>query len=439
MRDQWLHEHQGPEARPTEAFAASLAETLQSEWRQPTTRVVHAGAEKRRSWLRPMLAAAAALAVLGGGAYVVGRDSKPSVTGDSTASTSGPTTPTTVAATVPPETTVAPTTPPTTLPVTPVVAATPEEQTVLDYLTALAEGRWADAAKLLGEGGLSLEERADLRPLFNQEGTLPDLSAALRKWCEQPALCQTPTAIATKANRVVTTFSVDGAEWSMTFVGATFEGSPLVQGLPLRMPPDGGSLADVVPCPTDGVQDVFPADLDGDSWKELVVVARTPDEPTVTVDACGTMLRVTRFTTPAVDNLAVHALDIEGDGVDELMLGRFSDDAFDGSIIRWNGDSPSVSGQEVTMSNPADGAAGTSFGCEGINGRGRLVQYSYEYEGGTDLSNSTALNYTVTVLADDGSVDPIPMPPGRFELPAQQLPAFRLIAGYCDNLPVITG
>lgn len=439
MRDQWLHEHQGPEARPTDAFTASLADTLQSEWRQPTTRVVQSSGEHRRSWLRPMMAAAAALAVLGGGAYVLGRDSKPSVTGDSTATTAAPTTPTTDATTLPTETTVAPTTPPTTLPATPVVAATPEEQTVLDYLTALAEGRWADAAKLLGEGGLSLEERSDLRPLVADDGTLSDLAGALQAWCGQPAMCLVPTGLRSMDNRIVATFTIDGIERSSTFVGATFEGSPLVTGLPLRFPPEGVSLADTVQCPTDGVDSTVYADLDGDGWDETVVSWLAANGAAISV--CGTDLVVTTLDLNTSELPLLFTIDPEGDGRDSLLLGGTTVDTMMLTDYSLEQSALVATGRDVTQSNPSGGAGGTSFGCEDATGDGlrELVLYSYQYEGGTDLSNSTALTFTRTVLNGDGSVNPLPLEPGRYELPAQVEVAFRIISPHCGVLPVQTG
>ena len=318
-----------------------------------------------------------------------------------------------------------------------VTAATPEEQTVLDYLAALTQGRWTDAARLLGEGGQNWEERSDLRPLMNDAGTFPNLAASLQAWCASPAMCTLPTALTTVDNWVVASFTIDGVVRSSIFFGGTYEGSPTVYGLPLRLPPAGVSLADTVACPVAGVEYTAYADLDGDGWAELIVAIQ--DESSVrTLLVCGTQLVVSPIGNPNAAGL--WALDIEGDGVDELLTGGFSVDTFYGAVIRWDGTALTSTGQQVTRSNPIDGNPGTSFGCEDMAGVGRgLVQYSYQYEGGTDLSNSTALTFTRTILNADGTVNPVPLPLGRYELPAQEQKAFRLIASYCGNLPVQTG
>lgn len=442
MRDNWLHDHLGDEARPTARFEAQLADTLHAAWADPQASMTvtpQQPAAPRRT-LRPWLAAAAAVAVFGaGGIYLATSDGKPQITGDSSVTTLAPSTSvetttveTTTASTTPP-TTVAPTTVP-----TPVVASTPEEQAVLDYLTALADGRYDDAAKLLGEGGLSWEERADLRPLTSDDGTLTDLPAALQAWCEQPAMCQLPSALTTADNRVVATFTIGGVERSSTFIGATFEGSPLVTGLPLRLPPSGISIEDTAACPTENVAGTVYADLDGDGWDELIVDFQD-DSLEHTLWVCGTTLVVPQLPVGSSNTFVLWTLDIGGDGTDELMTGGFNVETWFLSVIRWNGTALAYTGQEVTHSPPLDGAAGTSFGCEDIAGaENSLVQYTYQYEGGTDLSNSTALTFTRTILNDDGSVNPIPLPAGRYELPAQEQAAFRLIAGDCGNLPIIT-
>lgn len=442
MRDTWLHDHLGDESRPTPRFESELADTLHAAWADPQgSMTVSPQQPAPRRSLRPWLAAAAAVAVFGaGGIYLATDDGKPQITGDSSVTTLEPTT--SVEVTAGPTSTETPTTAtettpqPTTRPIA-AVASTPEEQTVLDYFSALSLGRWADAAKLLGEGGMSWEERADLRPLVGDDGTMPDLAVALQQWCELPALCGFPQEIYSDGARVTVSQWFAGTTRETTFVSATYEGSPLVVGLPLRLPPDGGSLADTVQCPTRGFDDSIYADLDGDGWDEVIVEFQ--DESEVhTLWVCGTTLVVPPIGS---GNTAVlWSLDIGGDGIDELLTGGFSVDTFYGSVLRWDGSALTSTGHQVTRSNPFDGNAGTSFGCENIVGAGgSLVLYTYQYEDGTDLSNSTALTFSRTILNDDGTVNPIPLPAGRYELPAQEQEAFRLIAGYCGNLPVQTG
>ncbi|MEQ1702446.1 MAG: hypothetical protein ABMA25_20240 [Ilumatobacteraceae bacterium] len=445
MPDTWLHDHLGDEARPSARFEAQLADTLHAAWADPQSSMTVSPQQSTapRRTLRPWLAVAAAVAVFGaGGIYLAVDDGKPQITGDSSVTTLAPST--SIDVTTGPTSTATPTTATETTPqpttqAIAAVASTPEEQTVLDYFTVLSLGRWADAAKLLGEGGLSWEERADLRPLVGDDGTLPDLAAALQQWCEQPALCGFPQDIYRDGARVTVSHWVAGTTRETTFVSATFEGSPLVVGLPLRLPPDGGSLADTVQCPIAGVKDFAYADLDGDGWIETIT--DSPDASLQhTLEVCGTTLVVPQVTARSQKSFVLWTLDVEGDGTDELLHGSIDVDTFYGSVIRWDGTGLEGTGQQVTRSNPLDGAPGTSFGCEDLAGVGRgLVQYSYQYEGGTDLSNSTALTFSRTILNDDGSVNPIPLPLGRYELPAQEQEAFRLIAGYCGNLSVQTG
>jgi hypothetical protein len=450
MPDSWLHDHLGDEARPTSAFHAHLTDTLHAAWADPqAANVVSSGppAVPRRRGVRPWWAAAAAAVVVllgAGGLYLATDDGKPTITGDSSATTLAPststeaTTPSTAAQTTIPTTATETTPPPTVRPIA-AVASTPEEQTVLDYLGALSGQRWADAAKLLGEGGLSWEERADLRPLLDDDGTLPDLAAALQAWCEQPALCGVPQEIYSDGARVTVSQWDAGTTRETTFISATFEGSPLVVGLPLRLPPDGSSLADTVQCPSDGIQSTAYADLDGDGWEERIELRRAGT--TLLVHVCGTRLDVSPLDVSLLpDFVGVEVADIEGDGTDELFIASGFNDLRSFRVHRVEGEQLVATGQEVTMSVGAPGQGGTSFGCEDLAGVGqRLVQYSYQYEGGSDLSNSTALTFSRTILNDDGSVNPIPLPAGRYELPAQEQEAFRLIAGYCGNLPVITG
>lgn len=126
--------------------------------------------------------------------------------------------------------------------------------------------RYEDAAKLLGEGGLPLEARSDLRPFLNANGQIPDLAGSLRAWCEF-ALCELPTAL-TSADvpvQVAATFAAGGVERTSMFVPGFFEGSRSVRGLPLQLPA-GSSLADTVQCPTQPVKDTADVDLNGDGW-----------------------------------------------------------------------------------------------------------------------------------------------------------------------------
>ena len=136
-----------------------------------------------------------------------------------------------------------------------------KQASLQDYLTALADGRYDDAAVLLNEGGLEPERRADLRPLFTEYGDVDDLAARLQSWCENEAICTAPDAP-----------PVDiGGYWVATWTtpdGRADRLLPLrlVRGLAERR--TGSRRADrngsVVACPTSDVDLVREADLDGD-------------------------------------------------------------------------------------------------------------------------------------------------------------------------------
>ena len=443
MRDSWINEHVGQEARPSSAFEAHLAGTLQRAWHEPLSSVTSGSPRRKPQRLRIIIwAAAAGLLVVAGAVAVLNGEPTPHIsvntTPDTVVSTSVP-------ITTPPPTTVGTTTPattPITVPVGVATAATPEEQTVLDYLTALAEGRWDDAAALLGQGGLELEGRADLRPLFGTDGTLPSLANALQAWCELPAMCQLPSALASDAHRVTATFTIDGVERSSSFVGATFEGSPLVTGLPLRLPPSGVALADTVACATTDVTDTLWADLDGDGWSEVVVQQHAAGDAQAPyrVAVCGTLLAVDPYVTNS-DNVPwiVYTIDVEGDSRDELLMGGFLLSGFSADLYELDGTALVNTLRQVQQSNPMVGTPGSSFGCVDFDGNGvrDLVSYSYRYVGGIDLASSTSL------VAQMG----LAVPPSAssttqqltFALPAQLTEAFHVIAGFCGALQVQTG
>lgn len=445
MRDRWLEDHVGGEAFVRPEFESSLGETLQSAWQQPGASVAGVSVDARppagpSRRTQVLIWASAAAVLLIGGAIVVTQTGKSTVTSSTSDVTVPATTAvvpdtttvdTTAVTTAPPET--APTTSlaPTTVPPV-VVAATAEQQTVLDYFIALSEQRYEDAAKLLGEGGLSWGDRSDLRPFLNADGQIPNLAESLKAWCKS-ALCQLPTALSGDGSQVTATFAIDGVERSTMFVGATFEGYPLVYGLPLQLPA-GVSLADTIQCSSETADDTSYADLDGDGWFEIVRLAEGSSGDYTLISACGSSLSIRVFAMPVspdyIPPTLVLVLDIEGDGSEELLpVSGFDPDGFSGQILQYSDDSLVATGQTVSLAP----VRGESFGCVDLDDDGvrDLVRYSYSFVGGTDISNSTSLDYTASL----GDVTA----PGSLALPAQEDEAFRLIAGYCGNLPTQTG
>ncbi len=453
MREHWLDTHVGDEASVRPEFEAELAEALHERWHapdRPRELQPAPGGRRSRGAVVAVWGSVAAAVLVVGVIALTSDEAKPHVTG----STSD--VPTTPVNSVPdssvPSTSDAPTTsmpltltdPPSSAPgegeqVALPVAHTPEEQTVLDYLVALAESRWDDAAKLLGEGGLEWESRADLRPLTGTDDALNDLPAALRDWCASPALCTIPTSLATSGYDVVATFTADGVTRTSLFTGGTFEGAPLVRGLPLRLPQLGVSLAETVPCPVDDVVSSVYADLDVDGWDEVVTLTRPPGSDTLTVSVCGTLLTVAPFVGTVTglpdspSRLFALSGGMLGTRADELVLTSDSIHGYSGRILAVVEFRLLETGQSVDQTM----LAGTSYGCTDVDGDGigELATYTYRYVG--DPSNPTALEWEATELLEGGGTGATSS--GSFALPAQEQQAFRIIAGYCGNLPIQTG
>jgi len=444
MRDRWLDEHVGGEAIVRPEFEASLGESLQTAWRRPSGSAAARRPTGPSRRTQVLIWSAAAAVLLVGGAVVLTQTGKSSVTSN----TVDVTAPATVIAvtTVPSETTIGQTTTavesttsvPATTSVSSVVATSPEQQTVLDYLTALADGRYEDAAKLLGEGGLSLEDRSDLRPFLNADGQIPDLALSLRTWC-QAALCQVPTALTSVdvPVRVAATFAAGGVERTSMFVPGSFEGSRSVRGLPLQLPA-GSSLADTVQCPTRPVEDTAYVDLNGDGWYETATLTDLGTGNGGIIAVCGTTLAVGDLLWPETGadeytSAALIPLDIEGDGVDEMLAALYPPDDLSAEVLLLRDSTLVLTGRTVTSSNIVGSGGGLSFGCVDLDGDGirDLVSYTYSFVGGFDISTSTRLDYTASL----GNIRTT----GSLALPAQVDEAFRLISGYCGNFPTQTG
>ncbi len=416
MRDRWVEQHLGDEVRPRAGFEDELADSLQGAWHgRPSA--------PRPRWPRVAIWATAAAAVLIGVGVAVTRDDADRVTGDtnvatSTATTGNPTTdPTNTATTVAPP-----------------VPATPNESIVSLYLTELADGQYLDAAKLLGEGGLEPEARSDLRPLFDPTmgfGLVPGqsdrehLASALAAWCQSPAMCLAPTALTTDGDNVVATFTIDGMQRSSTFRAGYFEGQPLVIGLPPLLPRAGTTLADVVACPTTDVVGAAWADLDGDGWPEQLVTqfAGSPGSP-YRVVTCGSTMVVAPFEQ--LSDYVPLKVDAVGNGL--VAIGVVIDTGYAGVVYA------AQHGELVQVGEPvaSSGVDRTSFGC--LGDASTLMSFTYDYVGGTDLSNSTALTYTATPVLDPAKGPP----PGSLTLPDESVAAGQIVVGECGGLPVLT-
>lgn len=413
----------GAEGSPRPGFEDELAARLHRGW--------HHAERPRRRWLQVGMAVAAVAAATVLVVVLTGRDGPKKVTVDTSPVTSPVTTvPETVNTAAPTSTQGVTTT--TQIP-TSVVATSDAQQTVLDYLTALAEGRWADAAAPLWEGGLEPEARADLRPLFAPEyGLRPGevtheaLAAALERWCGQAA-CVTRLAGLTEPRDglVLATFDM-GVRRSVVFTAGTFEGQPLVNGLPLRVPA-GADPADIVDCDSDGnpLQASY-ADLNGDGWfEQILVVDYSNGLASPTIRVCGTDL-VVGFDGP-VDNLPVLA--VPNGSSSELLL-------FDGRAYAFDGSALVDQGVDASFVDSFATGTGASVGCGAWGGSEHVpLRYTYTYEGGTTPDTATVMHVTVRPLLAPAA------DPDQFDLalPEDIETAVEIANGWCDGLPVRTG
>lgn len=436
MPEQWMYDVMGDEARPRPGFEDQLARELHHEWRN------------RRTLWRPVAWGAAAAALLIGVVAVVAKDdTKQIAPADTTVPVSA--LPSTTAAT---ETTMEATTATTATPTTTAPSTTVEPPTtgVRLYLWSLANGDYSTAAQLLNEGGLSLEDRADLRPLFRPEfGLVPGLTnrdavaAALEKWCVV-ALCVQPTEVTDLADGRWTraVFPTPNGSRTSLFTDYVWEGQTGVTGLPPML----SSTADSEPaidCPIEQVTTVAWADLDGDGWiEQLVAQIGAPaggegGVATYTISTCGTSLQVDPFAISG-DGLAIYPVSLGWIGPEYLLIG-FLEGVPNGSIYALDGRSLV---QQLGPGGPTRWAfappfaadPAETFGCAVTNDSQApvLVNRTYRLIGGNELGNSTAMELT-TVEAFTGSSTST-----TFELPAQQAEAGEALIGNCNGLPVMT-
>lgn len=442
MPERWINEVVGDEARPRPGFENELARGLQSEWRRGHT-----------PWRAIGWVAAAAILLIGTVAVLTRSDDKKVVPADTTVAAA-----TTVAPTAPPSTVPDTTTEPTTSSIDSTTTTTIDLSTLSGvplYLAALAAGEYGIAAQLLNEGGLEPEARADMRPLFRPEFGLVSgltnrdaVAAALQQWCAV-AWCVAPIEVTDlddgRWTRAV--FPTPSGSQAALFTDYVFEGQEGVTGLP-PMRPTGGGDGMVVNCPTDAVQVVAWADLDGDGWLEQLIGRSVGDAgfseedntENFVITTCGTALQVEPFAITG-DSLAIYPVNASGSGPDTLLIG-FLEGVPSGVIY-------ALAGQSIVQVQGPGGPAGwglrplyvsgppaESVGCAAIKSGSQveLVIYTYALVGGTDVSNSTALDYEVVnaVGTDERRSS------GSLALPSQEQEAGKIVVGYCNDLPIQT-
>jgi len=429
MPSNWIDEHVGDEGTPRPGFEDELAAELRREWR---------GVANPR-W-RLALWGAAAAALLVGVIVVATRD------GDRTVTPVDTTVPATdVTSSI--DDTVVDITEPSTRD-TPETLPDPDPDSlghaaVIDYLDALAQGDYVAAAVLLGRGGLDWESRPDIRPLYRPEyGLVPGqstteaLASALERWCAR-SICVTFASVGEWGfGQMRATFVVNGVERSSMFVGYLDEGQPAVQGLPLQSPPVGE--LDLVPCPDDGMMRQTWADLDGDGWMEQLIVRRLADEATNILVVCGTTLRVEEFEFVDGEGLWAYPVNPALTGPDLLLLGSVPPFPA-GSVYRLEGDRIVATEGTFSFITPMVDQPGRSTGCAPVadGGGEALVNHTYRYVGGTDLSTATQLVGTTSNVLGDRIVE-TPFSIDRANFAAREA-AVAIVTGTCHGLPVMTG
>ena len=313
---------------------------------------------------------------------------------------------------------------------------------VRTYLGALADGRYLDAARLLSDGGLELEARADVRPLFSEpyglvpgQASVENVALALERWCAR-SICDAPFEVTqSDGYRQIATYDYGGQPRASTFVGSSYEGQPVVYGLPLQARPQ----YQWVECPTESVRRVTWADLDGDGWWEQLVVQSFDIAGSElgggrnVITACGSQVEMEPFELIDGEGAWVYAVNPDLEGPDDLLIGSVPPFP-SGTVYRYDGTRLVATEATFGFITPMVDQPGHSTGCRDLDGDGvmDLVNHAFRYLGGTDLSNSAQLMADVTP-ASGGATERI-----TFDLPTDADVAFEVVVGYCNGLPVMT-
>jgi hypothetical protein len=305
---------------------------------------------------------------------------------------------------------------------------------VRTYLVALAQERYDDAATVLRGGAVSLDRRADLRPIFDQ---LADLPTALGDWCRQQAICRVPDSLVDNGNEVQATFRVEGEDVHQSFGSGVYHGSTFVRGLPLRVPqplrreqPWGLMLT---LCPTDGVVSVISADLDGDGWYEQVVLQNDGRSSGWSMTICGTYLSTRLVHLPPYPDLRVYPVHV-GDR-DVLLVGNEdASSTFRGKVWSFDRDRGGA-GFSVNQFAIAAGA-GSDLGCLDVNGDGTpdLVKVTIDFQGGHDVADSSSFQYTAFPVWPQSVTGSASGTVGLWPHSTSLPPEF---AGYCGDRPIV--
>jgi hypothetical protein len=315
------------------------------------------------------------------------------------------------------------------------VAAPPPDPagtTLASYFAALADGRYDEAAALLGGGGLEYERRRDLRPLYREFGDVDDLAARLQAWCETFAVCSEPVTIGEDGSFKVAMFRTEDGVATGYFRSGEFEGVPQVSGLPPRRPLPGSEQ-----CLVAGVHTVTEADLDGVAGPETIVET-VNDQQEAWVHVCNTPEVINPWRIEGFgESVLLAVVDGDGDGRDELLIGEGAPEAYSMVVVERRGIELVATGAEYrvdyTPLPTTTPNTWSSFGCADVDGVRRLVAYRYELVGGNSIESASSAIVT-TVLAESGT----DVAERTYQLPAELDAVVEIVDPHCGGLSVLT-
>ncbi len=207
-------------------------------------------------------------------------------------------------------------------------------------------------------------------------------------------------------------------------------------GAPPSTPAVGGGGA----CPEEleeGTSSRLVGDLDGDGVFETVAVDR-PSVGETTITVCDSPLAVAPYQVGDTNRPAeVYLVDIEGDGVSELLVGGATGAAarFVGSVVRLEGSE--LTDLQLDLSVFPGGRTGSSFGCVDVDGDGlrELVTLTYEFDADTAEAATTVAWTRTVVLDDQGAVGATAT--GTFDTATQPRAVAALVNGTCGEETLI--